>query len=170
MTTVSRFSRQNDVGLRALNVDLWENLVLVVVLVLESKALYCIISTTWDERKMVASTQMFALKWRFAVFVAKAPNMVSRNALPCIWPTSIVPSLSPSLLKYVRPYVITKRTFRKYINTLSASKTISSHFVYYCITREENRFRICEQIKILPKSWLRRFFLLRCQATLKTPL
>ena len=39
MTTVSRFPRQNDVGLRALNV-LWENLVLVVVLVLESKALY----------------------------------------------------------------------------------------------------------------------------------
>ena len=39
MTTVSRFSRQNDVGLNELNVDLWENLVLVVVLVLESKAL-----------------------------------------------------------------------------------------------------------------------------------
>ena len=38
--TVSRFSRQNDVGLRALNVALRENLVLVVVLVLESKALY----------------------------------------------------------------------------------------------------------------------------------
>ena len=31
MTTVSRFSRQNDSGLRALNVILWENLVLVVV-------------------------------------------------------------------------------------------------------------------------------------------
>ena len=40
MTTVSRFSRQNDVGLRVLDVVLWENLVLVVVLVLESKALY----------------------------------------------------------------------------------------------------------------------------------
>ena len=39
MTTVSRFSRQNDVGLRALNVVLWENLVLTVVLVLDSKAL-----------------------------------------------------------------------------------------------------------------------------------
>ena len=39
MTTVSRFSRQNDVSLRALNVVLWENLVLVVVLVRESKAL-----------------------------------------------------------------------------------------------------------------------------------
>ena len=40
MTSVSRFSRQNDVGLRALNLALWENLVLVVVLVLQSKALY----------------------------------------------------------------------------------------------------------------------------------
>ena len=40
MTTVSRFPRQNDVGLRALNVVRWENLVLVVVLVLESKGLY----------------------------------------------------------------------------------------------------------------------------------
>ena len=38
MTTVSRFSRQNDVGLRALNAALRENLVLVVVLVLESFA------------------------------------------------------------------------------------------------------------------------------------
>ena len=37
MTTVSRFSRQNDAGLRALNVVLWENLALVVVLVLDSK-------------------------------------------------------------------------------------------------------------------------------------
>ena len=42
MTTVSRFSRQNDAGLRALTVVLWENLVLEVVLVLESKALYYI--------------------------------------------------------------------------------------------------------------------------------
>ena len=39
MTTVSRFSRQNDVGLRAVTVALWENLELVVVLALESKAL-----------------------------------------------------------------------------------------------------------------------------------
>ena len=38
MTTVSRFSRQNDIGLGSLNVALWENVVLVV-LVLESKAL-----------------------------------------------------------------------------------------------------------------------------------
>ena len=37
MMTVPRFSRQNDAGLRALNVALWENLLLVVVLVLESK-------------------------------------------------------------------------------------------------------------------------------------
>jgi len=40
MTSVSRFSRQNDVGLRVLNLALWENLVLVVVLVLQSNALY----------------------------------------------------------------------------------------------------------------------------------
>ena len=41
MTTVSRFSRQNDAGLRVFNVVLRENLALalVVVLVLESKAL-----------------------------------------------------------------------------------------------------------------------------------
>ena len=40
MTTASRFSRQNDASLRSLTVVLRENLVLVVVLVLESKALY----------------------------------------------------------------------------------------------------------------------------------
>ena len=40
MTTVSRFSRQNDAGLRALNVFLCQNIALVVFLVLESKALY----------------------------------------------------------------------------------------------------------------------------------
>ena len=39
MTTVSRFSRQNDAGLRGLTVVLSENLVIVVVLVQESKAL-----------------------------------------------------------------------------------------------------------------------------------
>ena len=38
MTTESRFSRQNDAGLRALTVVIRGNLVLVVVLVLESKA------------------------------------------------------------------------------------------------------------------------------------
>ena len=42
MTTLSRFSRQNDASLRALNVVLWENLVLVVVLVLESEGPYYI--------------------------------------------------------------------------------------------------------------------------------
>ena len=47
MTTVSRFSRQNNVGLHALNVVLWENLVLVIVLVLESKALYWYHRRTW---------------------------------------------------------------------------------------------------------------------------
>ena len=40
MTTVTRFSRQNDAGLRALNVFLRENLVLVVALVLESEGPY----------------------------------------------------------------------------------------------------------------------------------
>ena len=38
MTAASRFSLQNDAGLSPLTVALWENLVLVVVLVLESKA------------------------------------------------------------------------------------------------------------------------------------
>ena len=40
MTTAITFSRQNDAGLRACTTYYWENLVLVVVLVLESKALY----------------------------------------------------------------------------------------------------------------------------------
>ena len=40
MTAVSRFSRQNDAGWRMLTVVLGENLVLVVVLVLEYKALH----------------------------------------------------------------------------------------------------------------------------------
>ena len=40
MTTASRFSRQSEAGLRALNVVQGENFVLVVVLVLECKALY----------------------------------------------------------------------------------------------------------------------------------
>ena len=40
MTTVSCISHQNDAGLRLLTVVLCENLVLVVVLVLESQALY----------------------------------------------------------------------------------------------------------------------------------
>ena len=40
MTTATTFSRQNDAGSRASTTYYWENLVLVVVLVLESKALY----------------------------------------------------------------------------------------------------------------------------------
>ena len=40
MTTASRFSRQNDTGLRVLNANLWGNLVLVLFLVLESKGPY----------------------------------------------------------------------------------------------------------------------------------
>ena len=40
MATVPLFSRQNDAGLRAITVVLRENFLLVVVLVLESKALY----------------------------------------------------------------------------------------------------------------------------------
>ena len=43
MTTVTSFSRQNDAGLRALNVFLRENLVLVVVLVLESEGPYYVL-------------------------------------------------------------------------------------------------------------------------------
>ena len=41
MTTLSCFSRQNDPGLRVFTVVLRENLALVVVLIQESKALYC---------------------------------------------------------------------------------------------------------------------------------
>ena len=37
MTTAITFSRQNDAGSRVSNTQYWENLVLVVVLVLESK-------------------------------------------------------------------------------------------------------------------------------------
>ena len=40
MTTAITFSRQNDVGSRACTTQYWENIVLVVVLVSESKALY----------------------------------------------------------------------------------------------------------------------------------
>ena len=43
MTAATTFSRQNDAGSRAYTTQYWENLVLVVVLVLESKALY------WDK-------------------------------------------------------------------------------------------------------------------------
>ena len=40
MTTAITFSRQNDAGSRVYTTKYWENLVLVVVLVSESKALY----------------------------------------------------------------------------------------------------------------------------------
>ena len=40
MTTAITFSRQNDTCSRPSNTQYWENLVLVVVLVLESKGLY----------------------------------------------------------------------------------------------------------------------------------
>ena len=40
MTTAITFSRQNDAGSRVSNTQYWQNLVLVVVLVSESKALY----------------------------------------------------------------------------------------------------------------------------------
>ena len=41
MTTATTFSRQNDAASRASTTWYWENLVLVLVLVLESKGLYC---------------------------------------------------------------------------------------------------------------------------------
>ena len=59
MTTVSRFSRQNDGDLRALNVFLWENLVLVVVLVLESKGLNCLLCLLKTSYKMFYAYQSF---------------------------------------------------------------------------------------------------------------
>ena len=57
MTTVTRFSRQNDAGLRALNVFLRENLVLVVVLVLESEGPYF----TFATRRHILRTREFNL-------------------------------------------------------------------------------------------------------------
>ena len=41
VTTATTFSLQNDAGSRVSNTLYWENLVLVLVHVLESKALYC---------------------------------------------------------------------------------------------------------------------------------
>ena len=43
MTTAITFSRQNDAGSCVSNTQHWENLVLVVVLISESKALYCLL-------------------------------------------------------------------------------------------------------------------------------
>ena len=44
MTTAITFSRQNDAGSRKSTTQYWENLVLVVVLIFESKALFCFLS------------------------------------------------------------------------------------------------------------------------------
>ena len=70
MTTVSRFSRQNDAGLRALNVALWENLVLVVVLVLESKGPYynkrvLLFNFNLWKRKIVGRADVLRTKYSF---------------------------------------------------------------------------------------------------------
>ena len=43
MTTAITFSRQNEAGSRVSNTQYWENLVLVVVLVSESKVLLCVL-------------------------------------------------------------------------------------------------------------------------------
>ena len=42
MTTATTFSRQNDAASRASTTYYWKTLVLVVVLVLEAKGLYCL--------------------------------------------------------------------------------------------------------------------------------
>jgi len=57
MTTVSRFSCQKDADLRALNIVLWENLVLVVVMVLESKGPYW----SWARVRWDTSLLLFRL-------------------------------------------------------------------------------------------------------------
>ena len=59
--TATTFSRQNDAGSRVNNTQYWENLVLVVVLVLESKALYYLktkTTTSMGNRK-TTSTRFF---------------------------------------------------------------------------------------------------------------
>ena len=65
MTTVTRFPRQNDAGLRALNVFLRENLVLVVVLVLESEGpyyIYIVLPCT-ESWVCIPVTQTRSRKW-----------------------------------------------------------------------------------------------------------
>ena len=74
MTTVSRFSRQNDAGLRALNVVLWENLVHVVVLVLESKGPYYVSSGLKVARH---SRHVYWFKFE------RRPHIQSREQLSC---------------------------------------------------------------------------------------
>ena len=56
MTTVSCFSRQNDAGLRALNVAPWESLVLGVVLVLGSKG-------PKGKRRDTQGTRLTRIRW-----------------------------------------------------------------------------------------------------------
>ena len=53
MMTVSHFYRQNDAGLRALNVVLWESLALIPVLVRESKGPDCFILESQSEFETV---------------------------------------------------------------------------------------------------------------------
>ena len=57
MTTAIMFSHQNDAGSRVSNTQYWENLVLVVVLVSESKALYCVIC-----RRKVSKSSLVVFK------------------------------------------------------------------------------------------------------------
>ena len=52
MTTAITFARQNDAGSRVSNTQYWENLVLVVVLVSESKAL------KWKKREHPQNSPM----------------------------------------------------------------------------------------------------------------
>ena len=70
MTTVKRFPRQNDAGLRALNVFLGENLVLVVVLVLESEGPYL-----HDGRKKVAFGKSFEVHHLRCVYFLYSVHM-----------------------------------------------------------------------------------------------
>ena len=70
MTTVTRFPRQNDAGLRALNVFLGENLVLVVVLVLESEGPYL-----HDGRKKVAFGKSFEVHHLRCVYFLYSVHM-----------------------------------------------------------------------------------------------
>ena len=68
MTTAIAFSRQNDAGSRTNTANYWENLVLVVVLVLDSKAPYremrsLIISDLNGELLYVYTTKILIMFW-----------------------------------------------------------------------------------------------------------
>ena len=93
MTTVSRFSRQNDAGLRALTVVLCENFVLVVVLVLESKALLKICDG--DVGENVTS------KYKFAISFAIIPSR-SRCTLWLKYPKRKLERAFSELKKIIR--------------------------------------------------------------------